>query len=324
MRNLRWASVSAMMAGLVLVTLSGCPKVADPWPQQSGPRVLASFAPVYCFALNVAGSDAAILPLMTSHGPHGYSDSPSDTVKLRRAQLFLINGLDLDNTIAKRVTKSSPNRNLRLVAVGDAIPASQLLAGGCNCEHDGDDDKHSHDHGIDPHVWLGIPEAICMVEKIRDEFMLIDPTNAPAYRTRAATYVERLQKLHAEGRELLKNKKERKLVTFHDSLQYFRRSFELQIAGVVEIAPGSEPGPKRLSELVKLCQDEKVRLIAVEPQYPSNTAAKTILLELRKKGIDAQFVEIDPLETARHEDLNADFYERKMRENLTNLAEKLQ
>ena len=32
---------------------------------------------------------------------------------------------------------------------------------------------------------------------------------------------------------------------------------------------------------------------------------------------------VDPLETARPDELNAEYYERKMRENIRNLADKL-
>jgi len=313
-----------LLAGCTIVALTGCPGSRDPWPEGNGKRILTSFAPLHCFAMNVVGDDGTVLSLMTNHGPHGYSDSPADALKLRRADLFLINGLELDNTIARKLVKSSGNKNLRLVPVGECIPEKQLLEGGCHCNHDEDSGKkHDHDHGKDPHVWLGIPEAIRMVEKIRDELKAIDPANAPKYDSRTSTYVERLKALQAEGREMLKDKKERKIVTFHDSLQYFARTFDLKVVDVIEIAPGSEPGTFKMNELIKTCEAEGVRLIAVEPQYPSNTAAKTILKELRARGIQAEFVEIDPLETARSEELDADFYETKMRQNLKNLAEKL-
>lgn len=320
-RSLRIVAFLAL-AGFSIVLLSGCPKAADPWPAKPGPRVLVSFAPLYCFANNIADDDANVLPLMTSHGPHGFSDTPADALKLKRADLFIINGLELDNVIAKRLVQSSGNRGLRIVPAGEAIPKEQLLEGACHHDHEGE--EHEHEHGIDPHVWLGIPEAIMMVEKIRDELAEADAANAENYRRRTSEYVERLKTLQQKGRELLKGKKARKLVTFHDSLRYFARSFDLDIVDVIEVAPGSEPGVQKLKDLVKVCQENKVRLIAVEPQYPSNTSAKTILTELRTQGIDAEFVEIDPLETASMQDLDQpDFYERKMLQNLKNLADKL-
>jgi zinc transport system substrate-binding protein len=129
--------------------------------------------------------------------------------------------------------------------------------------------------------------------------------------------------LLAEGRGMLEGKRERKLLAFHDSLKYFARAFNLEIVDSIEAAPGSEPDAKTLSELVKKCRESRVRHIAVEPQYDSNTSAKTILRELKSKGIEAEFVTVDPIETASTGELNAEFYEKRMRENLSRLAEKL-
>ena len=119
------------------------------------------------------------------------------------------------------------------------------------------------------------------------------------------------------------NSLERKLLTFHDSLQYFARAFDLEIVGAIETAPGAEPDAKTLSDLIKTCNEKKVRHIAVEPQYDANTSAKVILRELKNKKIEAEFITLDPLETAPAADLNVDFYEKRMRENLKNLADRL-
>jgi ABC-type Zn uptake system ZnuABC Zn-binding protein ZnuA len=163
-----------------------------------------------------------------------------------------------------------------------------------------------------------------MVGKIRDELKEKDPAHAAGYDKRAANYINRLKKLHADGQEMLKAKTNRKILSFHDSLRYFARAFDLKIVDSIEASPGSEPDAKTLQELVKVCREENVRVIAVEPQYDSNTSAKTILRELRGKKLEASFVTIDPMETALGGELNADFYENKMRENLRLLAEKLQ
>ena len=47
---------------------------------------------------------------------------------------------------------------------------------------------------------------------------------------------------------------------------------------------------------------------------------KVLLEQLKRKGIDAAFVEIDPLETADADDLTPDYYERKVRQNVERLA----
>jgi zinc transport system substrate-binding protein len=313
-----------LTVGPGLLVVSGCSKPVDPWPEGPGPRVVTSFAPIHCFALNVAGTDAVVKTIMTDRGPHHFNSTPRDIKLVDRANLFLINGLQLDNGIAEKMLKGGRNSSLKLVEVAGAIPQKDLREGGCTCEHDGDED-HDHDHGkFDPHVWLGIPEAIHMVGSIRDELKRVDPEHAAGYDRRANAYIEKLNHLLADGRELLKDKKERKLVSFHDSLFYFSRSFNLEIVDSIEITAGAEPGGKKLKQLLETCQKNGVRLIAVEPQYDTSTSAKTLRENLKAKGVDAEFIEIDPIETAKADDLDhADYYEKTMRWNLKNLADKL-
>ena len=95
-------------------------------------------------------------------------------------------------------------------------------------------------------------------------------------------------------------------------------------AGFVLAGIGVEPNTDELNQLITMCRDKKVRLIAVEPQYSANTSAKTILDELRRKGIaDAELVEIDPLETVTPDALTAEWYEMKMRKNLEALRDRM-
>jgi ABC-type Zn uptake system ZnuABC Zn-binding protein ZnuA len=303
-----------------LLGLLGCRNSPSVWDGKPGKHVLTSFAPLSCFAQNVAGDDATVMCVMTNRGPHGFDPGPSDALMLQGADIFFINGLDLDEKISERLKEGAGNPKLKIVECAEAIPESRL-------RHDGDADSHGHGR-LDPHVWLGIPEAIIMVEKIRDELKDIDAPHAAGYESRANEYIERLKNLQNEGVAALKNKKDRKLVTFHDSLFYFARTFNLELVDSIEISPGTEPSKAKMGRVVEACEKNNVRLITVEPQYPMNSSARTILTELKSKGINAEFVEIDPLETARPEDsrpedLTRDFFENRMRQNLQQLEKKM-
>jgi ABC-type Zn uptake system ZnuABC Zn-binding protein ZnuA len=274
---------------------------------------------LYCFAANVAGPDAQVKSIMTSTGPHDFNPTDNDARLLAKADLLLINGLNLDDTLADTLKRGSGNRGLTVFNLGERIPDDQLMQG--ECHHAGH--EHEHDHGHDPHVWLSPDFAILMTEKIRDEFKARDAAHAAGYDQRAAEYIGKLKKLKANGLDMLKDKKDRNLVTFHESLNYFARSFDLKIAGVVQKKPGVEPNTAEIAELVKLCGEKKVRLIAVEPQYGGGSA-ETILKEMRgsrAKLADAALVEIDPLETVSPSALTADWYEKKMRANLEALRD---
>jgi zinc transport system substrate-binding protein len=300
------------------IPLAGCGGTAPEWPDRPGPKVMASFPPLYCFALNVAGDDAVVKTAMSNQGPHHFDPKPSDARRITQADLFVINGLGLDDMIARKMKGGSGNLDLRIVNLGERFKPEELEEGTCHHDHGHD---HAHEHGQDPHVWLGIGFAVRQVEGIRDALKESDPAHAEGYDRRAAAYVARLRKIEEDGKAALKDKKDRKFITFHESLTYFAKTFGLEIADVIQKVPGQEPTARKLSDLVEKCKLNKVRVIAVEPQYSGQSSAQRILDELRRQKVaDPVLVEIDPLETAQDTELGADWYEAKMRENITKLA----
>jgi ABC-type Zn uptake system ZnuABC Zn-binding protein ZnuA len=308
-----------ILSSVLLVTLAGCSAGPDPWAQRTGPKVLAYFPPVYSLAASVAGDDAQVLSLLKHVGPHHYDPTSRDARTVAGADLFLTVGLGLDDAIARKLAAGAGRPTLRHVALGELLPKESLREGGCeHCRRHGKSD--GHDHGYDPHVWLGIPEAVRMLDGIADELAKLDPAHAAGYKARAAAAADRLRTLGDEGKALLAAKSEKaRMITFHDSQHYFARCFGAEVVDSIE-APGQEPSPKKLGRLVEACKQHGVRLIAVEPQYPTNSSARTLLEELRRQGIDAAFVEIDPMETAEPSELTPDYYERTTRANLKRLA----
>jgi ABC-type Zn uptake system ZnuABC Zn-binding protein ZnuA len=291
-----------------------------------------TIAPLYCLAANVAGEDAAVMCLLKATGPHDYQPTSQDLIKVRDADLFFTIGLDLDEHISEPMAENSGNKNLKVVELGLGLD-NRIRSGHQGHDHDGDGGTCSvcgHHHGeYDPHVWLGIPECIRMTELIRDQLCAFDPANAVGYKQRAADYVQRLERLRDEGRELLKSipVEKRKLIVFHDALAYFARTFDIEVAGSIGIRPGVPPDGPRLSRLVRLCETREVRVVAMEPQYPRD-AAERLIEEVTKRGVEGmKLILFDPLETATASDFSAehdhgrDFYERRMRENLRRLAE---
>lgn len=300
--------------------LAGCSSKPDAvWPATPGPKVVVSFAPLYCFAVNVAGPDAHVKVLMGTTGPHHFQPTDTDARTVRQADLFFVNGLDLDSKVAATIQKNSGNAKLKLVALGDKLPKDMLHEGVCtHADHDHGD----HEHPTDPHVWLGPDHAVLMVEAIRDELKAADPAHADGYDARAAAYVARLKQLKADGVAAFADKTERRFITFHDSLGYFTRAFGVKVADVVQKKPGVEPTADEMRGVIKACKTKQVRLLAIEPQYGANTSAASILTELRRDPAlaDAAVVEIDPLETVKPDDLTADWYEKKMRANIEALS----
>ena len=79
-----------------------------------------------------------------------------------------------------------------------------------------------------------------------------------------------------------------------------------------------------LPRLIELCLKEQITVIAVEPQYATHSSPRLLKEALESGGLkDVTIIEVDPLETATAAEMTPDWYEKKMRANLENLAKAL-
>jgi zinc transport system substrate-binding protein len=304
----RTAFLLLFLLGLGLsVSLVGCTPATDPWGGKPTPHVLVSVPPLYSFAKSITGEHGQVECLCKDVGPHGYQYSLTDKRLLSGATCFISVGPGLDDKFGDDLMKTRPDAE-RLV-LSDKLPADLKLEG---------------EHGADPHLWNGTPQAIAMVQLIRDELKKIDEAHKDKYDENATAYIEELKKLHDYGVKLFKGKKNRKIISFHESLGYFAKEFDIEIVDVIEDIPGGEAAVEKIRKLVKECMDKDVHVIAVEPQYPTTTAASLIMKELEAKGKkDVYLIEIDPLETAPEKELTAELYIKTMRKNLDLLSASL-
>lgn len=323
-----WLKAAGLLsaAAFLAVALVGCggkPAADADWPNDSKPKVVVSFAPLYCFAAAVAGDDARVKNVMTTTGPHDFEPTTDHVRLVTKADLLFTVGMGLDDSTAKKLKDGSGNAGLSVVALGDAVPKEQRCEGHCEHTNHGPD----HQHGDDPHVWLSPDLAALMVNRVRDTLKEKDPAHAAGYDQRAAAYVERLKVLKTYGLDKLKGKKDNRLISFHDSLAYFEKCYGLEIRGVVTQRAGQEPDEKQMKKLIRVCADENkpTRVIAVEPQYSASRAGESLKKELTAKGVkNPVLVEIDTLETVKPADLTIDWYEKRMRANLDALAAALE
>jgi zinc transport system substrate-binding protein len=329
----------------LLAFLKGCSPPPDFW-QEAKPnqkRVLVSFPPLYAITHAVAGDDAYVLSMLTGKGPHDYDGAATDLFMLNKADLLIYNGLTLDDVFVDRMLKSHRNKSLAVLNVGavlekedrerdekneklkDKLPDILLPTGGEEHVHK---DGEQHQHGAhDPHVWLGPDQAILMTETIAAKLGEIDPDHRKNYDKRAAKFIEELKKLKDDGRDLLKDKKHKNIITMHEAFQYFAQGFGVKIVGTIQLKPGMDPDAAKMKELIELCKKHDVKVIAVEPQY-SRASAESLQRSLKAKGLEVAIVELDPLETSpvpagKKHNPDPGYYLQKMRENVAALAKAL-
>jgi zinc transport system substrate-binding protein len=342
--------LTSLVFSSFLLSLASCTPAPNSWvdakPGQK--KVLVSFPPLYAITHAVAGDNAYVLCLLTTQGPHEYEGSATDLLKVNKADLFIYNGLTLDDAFAGKMLKNHKNKSLEVLNVGAAIEKDdpKVLHHGVH-DHDkadksAKDDKHDHDkpkkagkeaphdhkHGEhDPHLWLGPDQAQAMAKVIAAKLAEIDPANKKGYEDRAKKFSGELEKIEEHGKTALKDKKNKKIITMHEAFDYFADAFGIEIVATIQKKPGTDPDGAAMAKLMKLCREEHVAVIAVEPQYSPNQA-EALRASLKREKIDVQIITLDPLETAPGVEGKAGnpdpgYYLRKLKENIDTLAKAL-
>jgi zinc transport system substrate-binding protein len=291
---------------LCLLVVSGCganneskTTVSPAKNSSSTITIAASFYPMYIFALNVT-KDMPNVKVIDMTKPttgclHDYSVTPDDMKNLEGAQFFIINGAGMESFMDK---VTSQMNDLKIVDSSKGIP---LIKGVGN-------------EGDNPHLWVSISNAILQVGNIGDQLSLLDPNNAAKYKENTSAYIKKLEVERDKMHQALDGVKNRDIITFHEAFPYFAKEFNLNIAGVIEREPGSEPSAKELAETIDKVKSLKVKALFAEPQY-STKAADTIA-----KETGAKVYTLDPVVTGP---MNADAYINIMDSNLKTLQEAL-
>src|ERR1019366_8316282 len=135
---------------LLVFSLTSCSPAPNFWAEaKSGQKkVLVSFPPVYSIAHAIGGENAYVLCLLTAQGPHEYDGAATDLFKVNKADLFIFNGLTLDDNFADKMLRNHKNKSLAVLKVGKVLEAKhdKLLIHEEGHDHAHDKDKKEDEH----------------------------------------------------------------------------------------------------------------------------------------------------------------------------------
>ena len=281
---------------ILMLTVAGC---GGGTKEDGKLKIVTSFYPIYLETINIAGNiDGVEVVNLTKPQTgclHDYQLTTEDMKTLETADIFVVNGLGMENFLDK-VTK-----DLKIVNASNSDEIYLLKDG----------------ENFNPHVWMSITYAMQQVLAIQRQLCEIDPAHAEDYKKNALNYLNELSALRDEMHFALDNLPNKDIVTFHEAFPYFAAEFKLNILGVIEREPGTEPTPQELIDTVKIVNEMPVKVLFTEPQY-SPKAAETIA---RETG--AKIFTLDPITTGEAKIENIDDYQNKMRQNMNTLVEAL-
>lgn len=242
---------------ILLTGMTGCtPEVlsdGDDASSSSPIAVVTTTGMVADLVRNVGGSRVQVTQIMGAGvDPHLYKATRDDVLQIMRGDIVFYSGLMLEGKMADTLIKVA--RTKPVLAVTELIPEENLLEPA---------DMPGH---FDPHVWMDVSAWMSCVTVIEKALTEYDSENAALYHSNAASYRERLEKLHAYGqRSIASIPPERSvLVTSHDAFNYFGRAYGIEVQGVQGLSTESEAGLQRINELVDMLVEKEVSAVFVE------------------------------------------------------------
>ncbi|MDO4294134.1 MAG: metal ABC transporter substrate-binding protein [Eubacteriales bacterium] len=279
-------------------------------------RVMASFYPMYDFAVKIGGEYAEVSNMVPAGTePHDWEPSATDIRELEQADLFIYSGAGMEHW-AEDILESLSSQSLISVEASEGI---ELLAGHEHEEEEEHSEEAGHDHGeYDPHVWLSPINAGKEMENIKNAFVQADPVHAEYFEENYEKYAAMLDELDAEFRKQLSGLPRKEIVVNHEAFGYLCHAYGLEQLGISGLSPEEEPDPKKMAEITDFVKENNVKIIfseeLVSPKVAESVASET----------GAQVEVLNPLEGLSEEELaaGADYFS-VMKENLAKLVKAL-
>jgi zinc/manganese transport system substrate-binding protein len=202
--------------------------------------------------------------------PHFVDAKPSFILKLSRADLLIVAGLELEIGYLPPLLDQSRNDKIRANSPGylDASIGCEILQRPTTQVTRAMGDVHPYGN---PHYWTDPNNGRVIARAIAAKLGEIDPAGKGVYDKNLAAFEARLAAKQKEWDAKMSPFAGTKVVTFHDSWPNFANHFKLAIAGHVEPKPGIPPTPSHTLEIINLIKAQKIPLILVEPYFDTKT-----------------------------------------------------
>lgn len=217
--------------------------------------------------------------------PHFVEAKPSFLLKLRRADLLVVVGLDLEIGWLPPLITQSGNSHIQIGANGylDASQFADILDKPTGQVSRAMGDVHPLGN---PHYWLDPENGRRIAQGIAQKLGDMDPSNRAYFQQQFQAFNAKLTDAEKRWDAEMAPYKGRKVVSYHMSFPNFAKHFGIDVVGYVEPRPGIPPSPSHTLELIGLMKRQNVKVMMIEPYFDlktpnsiaSATGAKVIVM----------------------------------------------
>lgn len=202
--------------------------------------------------------------------PHFITPKPSLIAKLRREDLLIINGAQLEIGWLPPLLNRANNANIHSGQKGflDVSGVVKMIDKPSSVSRTfGDVHPDGNPHfGVDVNVVLPIAQLISM------KLAQIDPQNADSYKANYSAFKNDFSQFIQGLKHKMLSCKNKKIVQYHKLFNYALNSYDIQSIGTIEPLPGISPSSKHTIELISTMKRADVKTILQDVYHEKRTA----------------------------------------------------
>ncbi|MBN8549821.1 MAG: zinc ABC transporter substrate-binding protein [Deltaproteobacteria bacterium] len=237
-------------------------------------RIVTSLPSFASIAKSIGGDQVSVTSVAPAQfNPHFIEARPSDVLRLKRADLFIHGGLDLEawrgplvDAAARAEIRQGGPRELDL---SRGIP---LLNVPQQAVSRSQGDIHLFGN---PHYWMSPDNGARIARSIAAKLSELDPANSALYSQHLAQFLSDLNAKSEIWKRDSAPLRGKEVLGYHDEWVYLMTFLGLKMERFVEPKPGIPPSPRQLSELEAYIKSNRIPAL-IQPTYFSKDAAESL------------------------------------------------
>ena len=232
-------------------------------------RVVSSTSDIADIVKIIGGENVTVTSIARGNqDPHYVEILPSYMVKVRKADIYFMVGMELD-LWAQQIINGSRNQKVMIVDCSVEINKMEVPTGQIDASM-GDIHRFGN-----PHYWLDPENGKLIAKVVTEKLSNYDPKNADQYKTNLYQFEKDLDSAMIKWNKNFSMLKEKEIIFYHNSWPYFSKRFGLITVGFLEPKPGITPSPSQLNQVINQIKENEIEVIASE-SYFSDRAPKFI------------------------------------------------
>ena len=202
--------------------------------------------------------------------PHVIVPKPSYIAKLRRADLLIMSGAQLEIGWLPPLMNQANNPKINVGSRGllDLSRSVQLIevpVGVSRAQGD------IHPDG-NPHFYLDPYNIPLLSKAITERLAELEPAGESEYQNNNKNFTEKWNNKMAEWDEKLEKLKGITVIEYHKNYDYFLLRYQIKLLGTVETLPGIPPTSKHIESLARMIASSSVRFILQDVYHPDDAS----------------------------------------------------